>query len=432
MIGIGMGMQFGSGLSAAQQVAAIYASGALGAWLDPSEAMSAPWYQDSAGATPITAVEQPVGRALDKSGGGNHFLQATSAARPVLSALVNLLLQSGWAGAAAGTPGTAPTSWGFTVAGGSIDSVVPDSSGQNTLSFSTVAARHALSQTRSVAASATYTLSADVVSNTGLTVSQIISIASAPAGSAITYRINGVLVASTDVPVAGDRVGVALVTDVTAGTASVRLGIGTSSAALLTGTVALKRPQFQRGGMTAYQGTTASYDTAGFPYYKNFDGIDDSMTCATAGGGTAGFFWCGAIKTGSAGALRTIWSDAGANSGYKVEITAANLLQLSAGDGASYTAAAAADALTAGKTHLLTVWDDGTNLNAQLDGGAVTTVARPVVTAGTAGMTEGKDNGAASGFFTGNVYASVYFKNTGLTAAQRASAQAYCRSKAGL
>lgn len=51
-------------------------------------------YQDSAGTIPVTAVEQPVGKWLDKSGRGNHASQATSASRPVLSARKNLLTYS--------------------------------------------------------------------------------------------------------------------------------------------------------------------------------------------------------------------------------------------------------------------------------------------------------------------------------------------------
>ena len=41
-------------------------------------------YQDSAGTIPVTGVEQPVGKVLDKSGRGNHATQSTSAKRPIL------------------------------------------------------------------------------------------------------------------------------------------------------------------------------------------------------------------------------------------------------------------------------------------------------------------------------------------------------------
>lgn len=60
----------------------LFAAGEQGAWYDPSDWSTL--YQDSAGTTPINAVEQPVGRILDKSGRGNHAYQTTSTSRPVL------------------------------------------------------------------------------------------------------------------------------------------------------------------------------------------------------------------------------------------------------------------------------------------------------------------------------------------------------------
>jgi hypothetical protein len=78
-------------LSAGQfSPALLFAAGEQGAWYDPSDFST--MFQDSAGTTPVTAVEQPVGRILDKSGRGNTATQATSASRPVLSARVNQLL----------------------------------------------------------------------------------------------------------------------------------------------------------------------------------------------------------------------------------------------------------------------------------------------------------------------------------------------------
>lgn len=53
-----------------------------GVWYDPSDFST--MFQDSAGTTPVTAVEQPVGKILDKSGRGNHAIQATSTKRPIL------------------------------------------------------------------------------------------------------------------------------------------------------------------------------------------------------------------------------------------------------------------------------------------------------------------------------------------------------------
>ncbi len=60
----------------------LFASGEQGIWLDPSDFSTL--YQDAAGTTPVTAVGQPVGLALDKSGRGNHATQTTAASRPTL------------------------------------------------------------------------------------------------------------------------------------------------------------------------------------------------------------------------------------------------------------------------------------------------------------------------------------------------------------
>jgi hypothetical protein len=60
----------------------LFSAGEQGGWWDPSDFST--MYQDSAGTTPVTAVGQPVGRILDKSGRGNHRTQATAASRPTL------------------------------------------------------------------------------------------------------------------------------------------------------------------------------------------------------------------------------------------------------------------------------------------------------------------------------------------------------------
>lgn len=60
----------------------LFASGEQGIWLDPSDFSTL--FQDAAGTTPVTAVGQPVGLALDKSGRGNHATQSTAASRPTL------------------------------------------------------------------------------------------------------------------------------------------------------------------------------------------------------------------------------------------------------------------------------------------------------------------------------------------------------------
>jgi hypothetical protein len=72
--------------------ALLFAQGEQGAWYDPSDYSTL--FQDSAGTTPVTGVEQFVGLMLDKSGRGNHAFQTTSAKRPKLAARYNLLTYS--------------------------------------------------------------------------------------------------------------------------------------------------------------------------------------------------------------------------------------------------------------------------------------------------------------------------------------------------
>jgi len=62
--------------------ATLFAAGEQGYWLDPSDFST--MFQDTARATPVTAVGQSVRRMLDKSGRGNTFTQANTANAPIL------------------------------------------------------------------------------------------------------------------------------------------------------------------------------------------------------------------------------------------------------------------------------------------------------------------------------------------------------------
>ena len=65
----------------------LFAAGAQGTWYDPSDYSTL--FQDSAGATPVTAVEQSVRLMRDKSGNGNHATAPSDASRPVLRSRYN-------------------------------------------------------------------------------------------------------------------------------------------------------------------------------------------------------------------------------------------------------------------------------------------------------------------------------------------------------
>lgn len=183
---------------------------------------------------------------------------------------------------------------------------------------------------------------------------------------------------------------------------------------------------------TAAARPTWQVDANGY-HYAQFLGTDDSMSCASGGGGSTGFLFCAALKpTGGAGTLRTIYSDTGTNTGYKVQLDANNKLSFSAGDGVGYTTKVSTATVDVDTTYLLTCWDDGTNLNVQINSAAAETVARPVVVAGTAGYTLFKDNGAASSFAILDFYRADGIKNWAGTAAQLATIQSWVKAGAGL
>jgi hypothetical protein len=70
----------------------LFSEGVPGAWYDPSDYSTL--FQDSSGATPVTAVEQLVRLMRDKSGNANHATAPSDASRPVLRARYNQLVYS--------------------------------------------------------------------------------------------------------------------------------------------------------------------------------------------------------------------------------------------------------------------------------------------------------------------------------------------------
>ena len=70
--------------------ASLFTGGVQGAWYAPDDFSTL--FQDSAGTTPVTAVEQPVRLMLDKSGNNNHATAPNDLSRPVLRARKNWLV----------------------------------------------------------------------------------------------------------------------------------------------------------------------------------------------------------------------------------------------------------------------------------------------------------------------------------------------------
>lgn len=79
---LSLGLFLGAGSVRRFTPARLFANGEQGGWWDPSDFSTQ--FQDSAGTTPVTAVGQPVGKVLDKSGRGNHRTQGTTSSRPTL------------------------------------------------------------------------------------------------------------------------------------------------------------------------------------------------------------------------------------------------------------------------------------------------------------------------------------------------------------
>ena len=185
---------------------------------------------------------------------------------------------------------------------------------------------------------------------------------------------------------------------------------------------------------TAYQrvNTDTDYDTIGFSKYIETDGINDYFESAVGGGSTTAFCYMACVRPTQLGVRQTLFSDAGTNTGYKVELNASNQLVISAGNGTSYTTATTANTFTYGQIISIEAYDDGTNLGVVLNKGTLVIVARPVVIAGTASFTMSRDNGAASGYFKGGVYDEIYTKNKANTVVERSNSIAYLRLKGGI
>lgn len=216
-------------------------------------------FQDSAGTTPVTAVEQPVGRMLDKSGRGNHAFQSTSASRPVLSARVNLLTKTEqfddavWGKTATSVTGNAATAPNGTL-----------TASQSVASTGSWLIYQAVSQTSGV----TYTISAYVKSATGGNQTFRLYGNDAIASGDFTATTSWQLFTFTftaNSTGAGKQNGLAF-------------SSGNTTASLYIWGADL-RVSNDGVGIPAYQrvNTSTDYDTAGFPLYLKTDGVDDWM-----------------------------------------------------------------------------------------------------------------------------------------------------------
>jgi hypothetical protein len=428
-------------------IAAAFPAGSEGAIFLPSDATS--YAQDSLGLT-AGVLGQPAGLLFDVKG-------SPSARR-------NMLTQTG---------AFTHANWGKNSVTAATDALAPDGT-TTAATLTATAGGGSIYEDITVTGGSTYTATVPIAKTVGATTFPMLAMnasgGTAAFGQIILNTNTGVATVRTGVPGAVNlsvqsdgtfwRVSWSLVTLV--GNTGIKFLIypvgsndGLDYSGSATGSNIAWHPQVELGasasayqaiaagtfgewtaGSHVIQGTAASrpVPTAYGAYVGALaDGGDDGMAGALAGGGTTGFFFCGSLKVvGGDGASRSIFSDVGTNTGYRVRLASTNKLALGAGNGTSYTSATADDAVTAGNTYVLTCWDDGTNLNAQVNRGAVVSVARPVVSAGAAGFSLFKDHNGAAAFANVALFAAIYRKNGGIDASVRQRCQLWAAAQAGI
>lgn len=269
----------------------LFAAGEQGAWYDPSDLSTL--YQDAAGTTPVTGVEQRVGLMLDQSGRDNHAFQATTTPndkRPVLSARVNLLTK---------TEQFDNTNWAKTNASVTANAVVaPDGTlTADKIVDNAVSSYHLVSQQYNgifvSSAGISFSVYAKAAQRSWLLLDAFIGT------SAICYfdLVNGVVgtmagnCTGTITSVGNGWYRCNVTRTVTRGSYTVKhliapalsdntgiyLGDGTSGIYIWGADL---RQANNGNNIPAYQrvNTATDYDTAGFPYYLKADGTYTSMS----------------------------------------------------------------------------------------------------------------------------------------------------------
>jgi hypothetical protein len=172
----------------------------------------------------------------------------------VEEARTNLLLQSGWAGAATGTPGAAPTSWttefGTNTETTLVPSVFGSADGAQAIKFNADSGERIMfRQTINVTSGTTYVLSVYVESITG-SIGRVLTVV---AGTATRTIVSG------DVDRTTPGRAVLVFTADSTGTVNIRAGVGTTNTVGATVEATLSRPQLEAGAFpTSYIPTTTA------------------------------------------------------------------------------------------------------------------------------------------------------------------------------
>ena len=177
----------------------------------------------------------------------------------------NLLLNSVFGGAVAGTPGTAPTNWIDLQVTGTISSVSAGLyAAGNAVRITNVATRRAFYRSQSVSANTTYSYRITVTVHSTASVGyprirDCMNLSGGPTGSTVTLLLNGASATlDTAIPDGQTSTVVAIIAvGATAGSVEVRWGLGVTSA--IDADVTLQMPQFEVGAFpTSYIPTTTT------------------------------------------------------------------------------------------------------------------------------------------------------------------------------
>lgn len=240
-------------------------------------------FQDSGGTSAVSAVEQPVGRAVDQSGNARHALQATSTARPILTARKNLLSFSEQFDNAAWSKG------GCAATGG----IVSETAGNG---------QHRIQQIIAVTPGAVYSISCEVERISGSR-HFMLDISSGTNGYCYFDLGNGTHF------LAGAGMSNVSVVSVGAGKYKISANFTASAASMVlyvaicalkamagetytadgSGVLSVAKLQVESGpAATSYQRVAAAndYDTTAAPLMMRFDGVDDSLASSAIATGT--------------------------------------------------------------------------------------------------------------------------------------------------
>lgn len=413
----------------------LFAQGQQGFWLPFTDFASLT--QDSAGTLPYTALEQPVGRVLDRSGRGNHATQVTSTARGKVSARVNLLQKSNqigdgfyWGkvnglsatlGAAQGPDGSYSMSRLVKTAG------TPNQRAQQT--FPT--APNTLHTIKLVIQKDSGHGGRLSVFNSGVSVgiasADIAWAGDAPAfGSPIGWISSPVATA-----IGGGKFLVTATFSPGVHTAcAVLIYVGdTTDASLLVGDAEIKLAS--QAALPYQRVTTATdYDDVGFPKYLRLDGTDDFYTCG-GGGSTTGFFYSDVIRPTGTGSRTLFYNGVfGTKSGFSMAITSANKLAMYVGDGATNQVLTSTDSVLLNALSSVQAWMDATTCYVQINDDPITTMAKPAMPAGPSTIWLG--NTGSFEHFNGTMTEPIYRAGPPPSAYERSVIRNYQRQKAGM